>query len=584
MADPLLALVSPFRAAIVGAFGAEHEHIDPALRRSDRADYQANVALALCKVVGGRPRDVAAAIVKHLDVSEMLQHVEIAGPGFINITLRSSFLSSSVSQLAGESHLGVTQETVPETVVIDYSSPNVAKEMHVGNLRSTIIGDALSRVLEDVGHRVIRQNHLGDWGTPFGMLIEHLLDVGATGPAPGDKSANAEPSVTDLNAFYREARAKFDSDPAFADRARRRVVLLQSGDETTLAQWRTLVDASKRYFAAIYDALSVKLTEKDIAGESLYNPMLPEVVAELQHKGLTTLSDGALCVFAPGFPGRDNEPLPLIVRKQDGGYGYGTTDLAAVRYRVTTLGAQRIVYVVGAPQSQHLAMVFKTAEMAGWLVPPARAEHVAFGSVLGADRKMFKTRSGESVRLVDLLDEAKERALAIVTEKNPSLDEATRAAVARAVGIGAVKYADLSSDRVKDYMFDWSRMLAFDGNTAPYLQYAHARISSIFRRGEVRPTEFGPIALRAPAERALGLEILGFGTVVHEVATTLQPHRLCTYLYGLSTAFSAFYEACPVLKAPSESERNSRMALSHLTARVLAHGLDLLGIEVPERM
>jgi len=576
MADPLLALVSPFRRAIVGAFGDEHERADPALRRSDRADYQANVALALSKVVGGRPRDVAAEIVKHLDVSQMVERVEIAGPGFINLTLDAHFLSHSVTELAADSRLGVAPVAAPETVVIDYSSPNVAKEMHVGNLRSTIIGDALSRVLEDVGHRVIRQNHLGDWGTPFGMLIEHLLDLGT--------GAGAVPSITDLNAFYREARAKFDSDPAFADRARRRVVLLQSGDERTLAQWRVLVDASKRYFAAIYEALSVKLTESDIAGESLYNPMLPEIVAELEQKALTVVSDGALCVFPPGFPGRDNEPLPLIVRKQDGGYGYATTDLAAVRYRVATLGAQRIIYVVGAPQSQHLAMVFKTAQMAGWLVPPARAEHVAFGSVLGADRKMFKTRSGESVRLIDLLDEAKERALAIVTEKNPSLDETTRAAVARAVGIGAVKYADLSSDRIKDYMFDWSRMLAFDGNTAPYLQYAHARIGSIFRRGEVDASDLGPIALRAPAERALGLGILGFGTVVHEVAVTLQPHRLCTYLYELSTAFSAFYEACPVLKASTDSERQSRMALSRLTARVLAHGLDLLGIEVPERM
>jgi arginyl-tRNA synthetase len=580
MADPLTALVSPFRTAIARAFGVQHEHIDPALRRSDRADYQANVALALSKVVGGRPRDVAAAIVEHLDVSRMVQRIEIAGPGFINITLDSNFISAAVSELACDPRLGVAPATVRETVVIDYSSPNVAKEMHVGNLRSTIIGDALSRVLEDVGHRVIRQNHLGDWGTPFGMLIEHLLDLGAA----GDGDARDEPSVTDLNTFYRQAREKFDRDPAFAERARHRVVLLQSGDEATLVLWRKLVDVSKRYFAAIYEALSVKLTGQDIAGESLYNALLPEVVAELEAKGLTSLSDGALCVFPPGFPGRDGEPLPLIVRKQDGGYGYATTDLAAVRYRVATLGAQRIVYVVGAPQSQHLAMVFKTAEMAGWLVPPARAEHVAFGSVLGADRKMFKTRSGESVRLIDLLDEAKERALAIVTEKNPSLDADARAAVARAVGIGAVKYADLSSDRIKDYMFDWSRMLAFDGNTAPYLQYAHARISSIFRRGEVDPAELGPVTLVAPAERALGLEILGLGTVVHDVAATLQPHRLCTYLYGLSTAFSAFYEACPVLKASSESERTSRIALSHLTARVLAHGLDLLGIEVPERM
>jgi arginyl-tRNA synthetase len=585
MADPILALRSPFRAAIVSAFGGEHEHIDPALRRSDRADYQANVALALCKIVGGRPRDVAATIVKHLNVANMVARIEIAGPGFINLTLDTSFLSESLSHLATDSQLGIVPAIVGETVVIDYSSPNVAKEMHVGNLRSTIIGDALSRVLEDVGHRVIRQNHLGDWGTPFGMLIEHLLDIGvAETSAEGPTTGHADPSIADLGAFYREARAKFDSDPAFADRARRRVVLLQSGDRPTLARWHSLVVASKRYFAAIYDILSVKLTDEDIAGESLYNPMLPEIVAELEQKGLTSVSDGALCVFPPGFPGRDGAPLPLIVRKQDGGFGYATTDLAAVRYRVKTLGARRLVYVVGATQSQHLAMVFKTAELAGWLAPPSRAEHVAFGSVLGADRKMFKTRGGETVRLIDLLDEADERALAIVTEKNPSLDDGSRAAVARAVGVGAIKYADLSSDRIKDYVFDWSRMLAFDGNTAPYLQYAHARISSIIRRGEVGSAAVGPIALGAPAERALGLEILGFGTVVHEVAATLQPHRLCTYLYGLSTAFSTFYETCPVLNASHDAERRSRMALSLLTARVLAHGLDLLGIAVPERM
>jgi arginyl-tRNA synthetase len=585
MADPLLALVPPFRAAIVKAFGREHEGIDPALRRSDRADYQANVALALAKTVRKPPRDVAAAIVENLDVSKIADRVEITGPGFINLTLAADFLSEAVTRAAADPRLGVDRAAAPETVVVDYSAPNVAKDLHVGNLRSTIIGDSLSRVLEDVGHRVIRQNHLGDWGTPFGMLIEHFLDTSAAAAATGEpRGARIGPSIPDPNAFYREARAKFDADPAFAERARRRVVLLQGGDESTLAQWRRLVDASKRYLAAVYEALSVKLDDKDIAGESLYNPMLPEIVADLEQRGIARPSDGALCVFPPGFPGRDGEPLPLIVRKQDGGYGYATTDLAAIRYRLETLGARRLIYVVGAPQSQHLAMVFKTAELAGWLVPPARAEHVAFGSVLGADRKMFRTRAGETVRLMDLLDEAKERALSIVTEKNPSLDDATRDSVARAVGIGAVKYADLSSDRIKDYVFDWSRMLAFDGNTAPYLQYAHARIRSIFRRGEAIRGDAARIAVARPEERAVGLEILAFGSVVHEVAATLQPHRLCTYLYGLSTAFSSFYEACPVLKASSEDERRSRLALSDLTARVLAHGLDLLGIEAPERM
>jgi arginyl-tRNA synthetase len=578
MADPLLSLVAPFRAAIERAFGAERRDVDPALRRSDRADYQANVALSLCKVVGGAPRDVAAAIVKNLDAKGIIERVAIAGPGFINITLDSGFLDTAVNEVAGRDDLGILTTKASETVVVDYSAPNVAKEMHVWHLRSTILGDALSRVLEATGQRVIRQNHIGDWGTPFGMLIEHLLDMGE-----GARS-QVQQSMSDLSTFYREARAKFDGDVAFAERARHRVVLLQGGDRETLFLWRQLVDASKRYFAVVYEALGVSLTDADIAGESLYNPVLAEVAAELEQKGLARVSEGALCAFPPGFTGRQDEPLPLIVRKQDGGYGYATTDLAAIRYRLGSLRARRIIYVVGAPQSQHLAMVFKCAELAGWLVPPARAEHVAFGSVLGADKKMFKTRSGETVRLIDLLTEAKERALTIVTEKNPTLDEATLVAVARAVGVGAVKYADLSCDRIKDYVFDWSRMLAFDGNTAPYLQYAHARIRSIFRRGEADAAQRGVIRLVAPAERALGLEILGFGSAVHEVAETLQPHRLCTYLYGLSTAFSSFYEECPVLKAPSSEDRGSRLHLADLTARVLARGLGLLGIEAPDRM
>ncbi len=391
----------------------------------------------------------------------------------------------------------------------------------------------------------------------------------------------------DLSAFYQEARGKFDGDPAFADRARRRVVLLQGGDEPTLALWRRFVAESRRYLAGVYEKLGVTLTDADIAGESLYNPMLAGVVADLEAQGLARESEGALCVFPEGFAGRDGEPLPLIIRKQDGGYGYATTDLAAVRYRAGTLGARRLVYVVGSPQSQHLAMVFAVAKQAGWLVSPARAEHVAFGSVLGADKKMFKTRAGETVRLVALLDEAVQRARDVIAEKNPELDAATREDVARAVGIGAVKYADLSSDRIKDYVFDWTRMLAFEGNTAPYLQYAHARIQSIFRRAEAASPANAPagaIVIAAPAERALALALLGFGSAVHEVADTLQPHRLCTYLFGLATAFSTFYEQCPVLKAATDEERASRLALSRVTAEVLARGLHLLGIDAPYRM
>jgi len=587
MADPLHSLAPAFQAAIAAAFGPEHAGADPALRRSDRADYQANVALGLRKQLGGAPRDIAGKIAALLDLGGVAERVEVAGAGYINVTLESSFLSRAVREVAADPALGIDRAPAPETVVIDYSSPNIAKEMHVGHLRSSILGDALARVLEAVGDRVVRQNHLGDWGTPFGMLLEHLVDTGDGEGADADR---------DINAFYQAARGKFDQDPLFADRARRRVVLLQGGDEATLVLWRRFVAESRRYLATMYAKLGLTLTDADIAGESLYNPLLDEVTAELSAKGLARESDGALCVFPPGFTGREGEPLPLIVRKQDGGYGYGTTDLAAVRYRTATLGARRLVYVVGSPQSQHLAMVFKVAELAGWLAPPARAEHVAFGSVLGTDKKMLKTRSGETVRLLDLLDEAVQRAREVIAEKNPELDPATREQVARAVGIGAVKYADLSSDRIKDYVFDWSRMLAFEGNTAPYLQYAHARIRSIFRRasqaGE-RPRALpddqavpppGAVVIAAPAERQLALAILGFGSAVHEVAETLQPHRLCTYLFSLATAFSTFYEQCPVLKAATDEERLSRLALCDLTARVIARGLELLGIEAPERM
>jgi len=578
MADPLLTLAPRFEAALSAAFGAEHARTDPALRRSTRADYQANVAMALAKRLGRPPREVAQAIKDRLQVEDICTSVEIAGPGFLNLALREEYLVRELADTAASDRLGLPAVT-PETVVVDYSSPNVAKEMHVGHLRSTIIGDAIARVLEALGHRVIRQNHLGDWGTPFGMLIEHLVDLGGGTP-------NADLRISDLDAFYREARAKFDADPTFADRARRRVVLLQGGDEPTLALWRRLVAESTRYFNAVYQSLGITLTDESICGESFYNPLLPGVIAELEEKGMAQESEGALCVFPPGFTGKEGAPLPLIVRKQDGGYGYAITDLAAIRHRFRTLGATRAIYVVGAPQSQHLAMVYETARQAGWLAPPARAEHVAFGSVLGPDKKMFKTRGGETVKLMALLDEAVERATKVVREKNAELDAETSDAVARAVGVGAVKYADLSSDRIKDYVFDWNRMLAFDGNTAPYLMYAHARIRSIFRKAkaEVEAGAPGEIALREPAERALALEIFRFGAVVAEVAETLEPHRLCGYLYELAGAFTSFYEQCPVLRAPDEASRRSRLALCDLTARVLARGLNLLGIEAPERM
>ncbi|WP_437722971.1 arginine--tRNA ligase [Sorangium sp. So ce861] len=577
MADPVHALSRAFQEAITAAFGAEHAGTDPSLRRSSHADYQANAAMALGKRLGRPPREVAATIVGALQLGGICRKVEIAGPGFVNLTLEDAYLTRELADTASSGRLGIAPAAQPEAVIVDYSSPNAAKEMHVGHLRSTIIGDALARVLDALGHRVIRQNHLGDWGTPFGMLIEHMLDL-------GEAAASQELSVGDLDAFYKQARAKFDGDPAFAERSRLRVVRLQGGDEPTLGLWRQLVRESTRYFESVYRRLGVTLTEADFAGESFYNPMLVDVLAELGQKGLARESEGALCVFPAGFTGKGGEPLPLIVRKQDGGYGYATTDLAAIRHRLTTVGAQRLIYVVGAPQSQHFAMVFATAREAGWLRPPARAEHVAFGSVLGADKKMFKTRSGDTVKLSDLLDEAVERATQVVREKNPELDAEAAGAVARAVGVGAVKYADLSSDRIKDYVFDWDRMLAFEGNTAPYLMYAHARIRSIFRKAGVESPRGVGITVGEPAERALALELLRFGAVLEDVAATLEPHRLCGYLFELAGSFTTFYERCPVLRAESEEVRRSRLALCDLTAEVLAKGLGLLGIEAPERM
>jgi arginyl-tRNA synthetase len=574
MSDPAVLLADRFRSALVAAFGPEHAGVDPAIRPSNHADFQANVALGLAKTLKRAPRDVATALLEKLEREGVIESAEIAGPGFINLKLTNGFLSGEVRKVACDPRAGLTSASPLDRVVIDYSSPNVAKEMHVGHLRSTVIGDALARVMEGLGHTVIRQNHLGDWGTPFGMLIEHLVDGGAEHGAH---------SIADLNAFYQAARAKFDADPAFAERARHRVVLLQGGDAETLALWRELVDASRAHFNAVYRLLGVTLKDEDIAGESLFNPWLADVIAELETKGQCVDDAGAKCVFVPGYVGRDDTPLPLIVRKQDGGYGYATTDLAAIRYRLKELAATRILYVVGAPQTQHLAMIRDAAIQAGWLVAPARAEHVAFGSVLGEDGKVLRTRAGGTVRLVELLEEGIERATAIVAEKNPELSPDERATIARAVGIGAIKYADLSSDRVKDYVFDWSRMLAFDGNTAPYLQYAHARIGSILRKaGE--PVDPQAIAVEAPQERALALALLAFPTVVADVAASLAPHRLCGYLYQLATTFSAFYENCPVLKAGSPEERRSRLALSAATAAVLARGLDLLGIEAPAKM
>jgi arginyl-tRNA synthetase len=573
--DPRFVLGQLLEAAIREAYGQEAAAMDPMIHRSAHADYQADAAMALAKHLKQRPRDVANAIVDRLTIGDVIAQAAVSGPGFINLTLRSEYLSHALGAMLRDERQGVPRVAVPDRIVVDYSGPNAAKEMHVGHLRSTIIGDAIARVLEFQGHTVLRQNHIGDWGTPFGMLIEHLQDE----RGPGGES---EAGVRELSAFYRTARAKFDADPAFADRARGRVVLLQGGDVETLALWRRLIDQSVQYFSAVYSKLGVTLRPEHVAGESTYNAELADVVGELERVGLARVSEGAICAFPPGFTGREGDPVPLIVRKHDGGYSYATTDLTALRHRVRALRAQRLIYVIGSPQSQHMAMVFAVGRLAGWVGDDVRLEHVAFGSVLGADKKMLKTRAGQSVSLVALLDEAVDRARQVVGDKMPDLDAAAQARVAEAVGIGAVKYADLANDRIKDYVFDWDRMLAFEGNTAPYLMYAHARIRSILRKAETSG-DAAAMQIVAPQERALALELMQFPSVVSKVAETLQPHRLCGYLHELAMAFTSFYESCPVLKADVTS-RPSRLALCALTASVLARGLDLLGIAAPERM
>ncbi len=580
MSSPSQVVTERFRAALVTAFGPDFTDVDPVIRPSQFADVQANAALALAKRLGSNPREVAGRLVAALDVADLAEPPEISGPGFVNVTLRKEWLSAQVTLMGADPRLGVP--TLERQVVpIDYSAPNVAKEMHVGHLRTTVVGDALARTLEHLGHTVVRQNHIGDWGTPFGMLIEHLLDV-------GEDSDEARTLVADPNVFYQSARAKFDGDPAFADRARRRVVTLQAGDPDTMRLWGELIDLSKAYFNSIYSLLGVTLTDADLAGESTYNAELAQICDELEASGVAVVSDGALCVFLDGFTGREGKPVPLIIRKSDGGYGYGTTDLATIRHRVRDLHADRVLYVIGAPQSLHLQMVFATARKAGWLRDGVEVVHVQIGNVLGPDGKILKTRSGAPVKLRALLDEGVERAGQVLAESRPELPEPVRAEIARLVGIGAVKYADLSVSHDSEYTFDFDRMLALTGNTGPYLQYAAARIRSILRKADsVSPgadLRTGPVIVGADAERALALVLLGFGDVVAQVGVALEPHRLCGYLFEVAQTFTAFYESCPVLKADDPAVRASRIALCAVTLDVLVTGLDLLGITAPDQM
>ena len=582
MASPSEVLAPRISAAVGAAFGEDYQGTDPLLRPSQFADLQANVALPLAKRLGMPPREVAAKVLQHLDLDGIVSDVSVSGPGFLNLTLSNAWLDEAVGEMAADSRLGIPLQAT-ERIPIDYSSPNVAKEMHVGHLRTTVVGDALARTLERLGHVVIRQNHLGDWGTPFGMLIEHLIDV-------GEGSPEAQLLESDPNAFYQAARAAFDADAAFAERARLRVVALQAGDTETMRLWREVVERSKRYLNGVYRMLGVTLTDADLAGESRYNSELDGIVDELLAKGIAVVSEGAVCVFLDAYTGREGKPVPLIIRKSDGGYGYAASDLATIRYRANVLGGRRIIYVVGATQALHFSMVWETARRAGWIENDVRPIHVHIGNVLGTDRKMLRTRSGSSLRLMALLQEAVAKARAVLDEARPDLDEEVRARIAPQIGIGAVKYADLSVAHDSEYVFDLDRMVSLTGNTGPYLQYAAARIRSIFRAAGLDPATVGgggetrPVRLQGDAERELGIALLEFGSVVAQVGDELEPHRLAGYLFDLAQKFSAFYEHHPVLKAEDAELRESRLALCAVTLAVLVEGLGLLGVETPEQM
>ena len=552
-------LDAAFDAAGAGGAGAI---VGPATR-PEFGDYQANGAMAAAKRLGMRPRALAEGVVDAADLAGIAS-AEVTGPGFISLTLSDAWLAA---RLAGPP---LAPLAAPERVVVDYSHPNLAKEMQVHHLRSTIIGDAVARVLEALGCEVLRQNHVGDWGTGFGRLVAHLEDSGE----------DAE-QLADLERFYTEASAKFAADAAFAERARRVVVRLQQGDAATRARWQRYIDVSMAHCQAVYDALGVGLRPEHVRGESAYNDALAEVVADLRAKGLVTESDGALCVFLDGFEGKDGQPTPIIVRKSDGGYLYHSTDLAALRYRAETLRVARVLYIVDARQTLHFRQLFALAAAAGY-AEGVSLEHHPFGAMLGADKRPFKTREGGGARLLDLLAEATARANALVAEKNPALPAAEREAVARAVGIGAVKYADLSKNRTSDYVLDWNAMLSFDGDTAPYLQYAYARIQSIFEKGGVDATDLtGAPTLGTPQEHALGVCLAQFQEVVEQVAATAMPHHLCANLHAIATAFARFYETCPVLAA---EHRASRLLLCQRTAATLRTGLGLLGIDTVPRM
>ncbi|ELH0388241.1 arginine--tRNA ligase [Salmonella enterica] len=553
---------------------------EPQVRQSAKVqfgDYQANGMMAVAKKLGMAPRQLAEQVLTHLDLSGIASKVEIAGPGFINIFLEPAFLAEQVQQALASDRLGVSQPT-RQTIVIDYSAPNVAKEMHVGHLRSTIIGDAAVRTLEFLGHHVIRANHVGDWGTQFGMLIAWLEK---------QQQENAgDMALADLEGFYRDAKKHYDEDEAFAERARNYVVKLQSGDTYFREMWRKLVDITMTQNQITYDRLNVTLTRDDVMGESLYNPMLPGIVADLKAKGLAVESEGATVVFLDEFKNKEGDPMGVIIQKKDGGYLYTTTDIACAKYRYETLHADRVLYYIDSRQHQHLMQAWTIVRKAGYVPDSVPLEHHMFGMMLGKDGKPFKTRAGGTVKLADLLDEALERARRLVAEKNPDMSADELEKLANAVGIGAVKYADLSKNRTTDYIFDWDNMLAFEGNTAPYMQYAYTRVLSVFRKADIdeQALASAPVIISEDREAQLAARLLQFEETLTVVAREGTPHVMCAYLYDVAGLFSGFYEHCPILSAENDAIRNSRLKLAQLTAKTLKLGLDTLGIETVERM
>ncbi len=571
----LVELKDRFQRAIRAEFDLEIAPQVTIAKDPKFGDYQCNDAMGLGKKLGLKPRDVAQKIIDRLAIDDITEPPTIEGPGFINLRLKLEFINSRLTQILTDDRLGIPPVDHPQTVVVDFSSPNIAKEMHVGHLRSTILGDCIARILEFQGHHVLRLNHVGDWGTQFGMLITHLKDRYPEALTRSDALA-----LGDLVNFYREAKQRFDQDNEFKERSRLAVVDLQSGEPTARTAWQLLCEQSRREFQKIYDALDVRLEER---GESFYNPFLPDVIQDLEKSGLLEEDEGAKCVFLEGYLNKEGERLPLIVQKSDGGYNYATTDLAALRYRINQDKADRIIYVTDSGQADHFAQVFQVARRAGWLPDRVRVVHVPFGLVLGEDGKKFKTRSGDTVALKDLLTEAIDRAFADINSRNPDAPLEFKQQVAKVIGIGAVKYADLSQNRNSNYVFSFDKMLSLQGNTAPYLLYAYVRIKGIGRKSQTPIGGEYTIEISHPAEITLGKHLLQFAEIIETVAEDLMPNRLCQYLFELSQKFNQFYDQCPILQAET-NQRHSRLGLCEITARTLKIGLHLLGIQVLEKM